>query len=297
MALRIFKGTRSPSLTDTLTVDGAPFDLTGSTVAFKMRPVGSATTKVNAAAVVVSAAAGAVRYDWQTADLDTAGDYLGWWEVTLPGGNLQDHPEFAIEVQDHARTSGHLCEVADVRSYLQIASADRVQDTIISDFIGGVSRLFADDCQREFTLTGTATRTFRAEGSFIDLAPYDLQSATLVTDTTVGGSAATLAAGEDYDLDGPYLGGTYLYLRRGDGWTRPTGRFGYSRIAITGTWGMAEIPPAIRQAAIVTVGLWMRREVQAFSSTFSLDTGFVERPRALPTAVRDMLAPYRRVTV
>jgi hypothetical protein len=55
-----FKGNRSPSLTDTIKVNGVAFDLTGSTVVFKMRATNLVTLKVNAAATVVSAPAGTV---------------------------------------------------------------------------------------------------------------------------------------------------------------------------------------------------------------------------------------------
>lgn len=299
MALRIQKGTRSPSITDTLTIDGVPFDLTGSAVAFKMRAVGSATLKVNAAAAIVTPTAGAVRYDWQAADLDTAGDYLGWWSVTLPGGNVQDHPEFAIDVQEHGRPAGDLCEISDVREDME--SSSQATDALIGSLIARASVALPAHAQREFTDAGTLTRTFRAEGSLIDLAPYDLRAATTVTDTPVGGSAATLVAGDDYDLDGPYLGGTYLYLRRGAGWVAGSTRFGYSRVAITGTWGMAAVPADVKHAAVVTVRSWLRRDAAAWSNLdFDPARGVAPTPPGgwmLPMAAKQLLDPYRRVVV
>lgn len=300
MALRITQGTRSPSVTDTLTVDGVAFDLTGSTVRFRMRAVGSAVLKVDSPATIVSAAAGTVRYDWAAVDVDTPGDYLAWWQVTLPSLKVQDHPEFAVDIQQHARAAGHLCEVAEVREAME--SANREADSVIEALIEAASVAITKHASREFTPTAAGvTRIFRGDGHLIDLAPYDLQAASAVTDTPVGGTATTLVAGTDYDLDGPYLGGTYLYLRRPSTWTRSANGFGYSRLAVTGTWGMAVVPADVRQACVVTVRSWLRRDaaVPAFA-TLDDGRGIVPGPAGgwmLPMAAKQLLEPYRRVVV
>jgi hypothetical protein len=83
----IKKGNREPSISATLQLGSAAIDLTGSTVRFLMRKVGGTATKVAAAATVVSAADGTVRYDWGAADLDTVGEYLCEWEIAKAGGN------------------------------------------------------------------------------------------------------------------------------------------------------------------------------------------------------------------
>lgn len=102
--LEHFKGNRSPSLTDTIRVDGSPFDLTGSTVKLKMRPERSSTLKVNTAATIVAPTLGTVRYDWAAIDVDTTGDFICWWEVTLPSAKVQETPEFILSIRDHATT-------------------------------------------------------------------------------------------------------------------------------------------------------------------------------------------------
>jgi hypothetical protein len=86
------RGDRLPSLSATLqTVDGVAVDLTGGTVRFLMRRRGQ-VAKVNAAAVVVVAATGSVRYDWAAADVDTAGDFEGEFEFKTATGLRETFP-------------------------------------------------------------------------------------------------------------------------------------------------------------------------------------------------------------
>lgn len=99
--IEVFLGNRSPSLFETITSGDLPVDLTGSTVKLKMRPANSSALKINTAATVLSPAAGTIRYDWATGDVDTVGDFLGWFEVTK-AGKTQDTREFTVSVIEHA---------------------------------------------------------------------------------------------------------------------------------------------------------------------------------------------------
>lgn len=72
--------------------NGLAVDLTGATVKFLMRLHGSAVLKVNAAATVVSAVGGQVRYSWTAADTDTAGVYDAEFEVTFSDTTKQTFP-------------------------------------------------------------------------------------------------------------------------------------------------------------------------------------------------------------
>lgn len=101
MSLELWKNNRLPSLTDTITAEGQPVDLTGSTVKLKARVAGSSALKIDASATPVVAASGTVRYDWAAADVDTVCELACWWEVTT-SGKTQDTPEFTVIVKEHA---------------------------------------------------------------------------------------------------------------------------------------------------------------------------------------------------
>ena len=77
-----------PELTATLTdADDDVVDVTNATIRFHMRPKGSLTPKVDAAATKVDEANGQVKYTWIAGDTDTPGDFLGEFEITWTSGS------------------------------------------------------------------------------------------------------------------------------------------------------------------------------------------------------------------
>lgn len=73
----------------------------GASVFFKMREADNETIVVDSEAEVIDAAKGKVNYEWDETDLDTAGEYFGWWEIT-GGDSLVESEEFLIIIAKHA---------------------------------------------------------------------------------------------------------------------------------------------------------------------------------------------------
>ena len=87
---RIKKGDLLPEITHQFTdADGAAVNLTGATIKFSMWLVDGGTAKINAAAAaIVTAATGQVKYTLAGTDTDTAGRYKGEFEATLTAKKL-----------------------------------------------------------------------------------------------------------------------------------------------------------------------------------------------------------------
>lgn len=288
------KGKLNPSITATLTLDDGS-DLTGKTVRFQMRAEGSSVLKVDQQAQIVNAAARTVRYDWQAADLDTAGTFLTWWQITTTAsGKTQDTwPEIPILVKDHADTALWLCTLQDVTSYLKVPE-DRDTD-VLAMFIEGASDAAQDYLQRRLRPIVTETRDVLVNSRGVALLDdYQVAGITGVTLDPTGSSPAVLAAADWFSVGGAKAAGYGIgeYLRIP--YKVPQGLPPLARVAAT--WGWASIPPTIRTGVVMAVGMWYRREVAALTQTFALDEQRVERPESLPSAVQGLLRPWRRLT-
>lgn len=87
------QGNTAPSISATLQdAVGAAVDLTGASVTFRMKPLAGGPVAVDHAAVIVGAALGTVRYDWQVGDTDTPGYYYGEFRVLWASGGIQSFP-------------------------------------------------------------------------------------------------------------------------------------------------------------------------------------------------------------
>ncbi len=300
----IFKGNLAPSLVDTISVNGEPFDLTTSTVKFQMREKASSVLKVDANATVTSAMDGEVLYNWQAADVDTAGEFVGWWHVTIGGTKIQDTDEFAITIRQHGPVvTSDLCNVADVKLMMEITD-DSFDEGLIAELIRQASVAIMSEYEREFApATTAATRTFQIVGNRVKLTPYDLRTVTSVQLHPETSSPITLAS-TDYRLTpmqpafGVYQ--TLLISSFTPIVSQTMFKFGTAQIAITGNWGFASVPDPVRRACALTVQSWMRRDLVSYGNIGGMQNEPDElRPDvagtySIPTAARRLLSPYRR---
>jgi len=86
--------------------NGDPKDIAGATVRFHMRPIegGDATVAAAATNDQAGSGTGAVKYSWAPTDVDTAGWFVGEFQITYVGGDVESFPNdragFLIKIQE-----------------------------------------------------------------------------------------------------------------------------------------------------------------------------------------------------
>lgn len=189
-----------------------------------------------------------------------------------------------------------LVALAAVKAAIGITGT--VRDALMEDAITAASDLILREYEREFApVTASATRTFAVDrAGWVDLAPYDLRTATAVT-LDPDDTATVLTAGTGYQLhpfparDGVY---TALEILTTTTLPRPTGRL---TLSVAGAWGFAAVPEPVQRACIETVRAITRADPGGWSSVGGDGRPMEPSPQgtyAIPLAARRWLDPYRR---
>ena len=93
MTFYIKQNDTSPALLATLQdADGNAVNVTGGSIRFHMRQIGSTAVDVDEAAVIVTPLQGTVRYDWLAADTAEIGSYQAEFEVTYADASIETFP-------------------------------------------------------------------------------------------------------------------------------------------------------------------------------------------------------------
>lgn len=319
----LYKNNTSPSVIDTITVDGQPFDLTGSTIRFQARDPRSGTLVIDAAGAQITILnqttnKGGVQYDPVAGDVATSyvvPPLVGWWDVTLPSGKKQDTPEtFNVFIYDHAPAfTGDLCTITDVKQGMEPSLKTTARDGRIAALISSVSREIMDELERELVpLTAGATRTFpvtyngERQGIIVPLVPFDLRAATTATLHPEASSPRVLTANVEYVLEPVNKPqGSYGQVRLSN--LLPltsdfSSRFGFAQLSIAGDWGLfstATVPRSIVEAAVLTVRAQMRQNPAAYAYAEQQDPGSltptIPETYGIPPAALKKLRPWRRM--
>ena len=198
-----------------------------------------------------------------------------------------------------AITNGY-CSLADVKSALRIT--DAVDDSLIELSIEAASREIDGYCQRAFYST-TATRVFNSTNSFI-CETDDIVSVTTLKTSVSGTSYDTTWNATDYQLEplnGVTAGLTQPYTRvRAIGlnlfpiWNVTGTYSNFASVQITGVFGWASIPTAVKQAAV----LLSMRQFKRYDSPMGVmgmgDIGAIRVGRVDPD-VEALLMPFKKM--
>lgn len=162
-----------------------------------------------------------------------------------------------------------LCTLADVRLAMETKTADTALDARITDLIPTATQEIWDVAQREFIPTASATRKFRVAGWHVDLAPYDLRTVSSMTFDPDGGGQVLLTH-TDYELlpMGAQPNGVYTGVQLSQWISLSTTKqmnFGFADLSITGAWGFAAVPTPVKEAAVIAIRSWLRRDFDSYA--------------------------------
>jgi len=186
----------------------------------------------------------------------------------------------------------------------QIKAAARIQDSVDDSLlemaVESASRAIDGHAGRYFYSTGTATRYYAADDSFITQID-DLSSTALVLQTSASGNGifdTTWAVG-DYQLE-PLNGNVdglavpYTRIRAVENYLFPV-ESEQALVKVTGVFGWASVPTSITQACIIQASRIFKRLDSPLGIAGFGDMGAMRVSRYLDPDVEQLVAPYRRM--
>jgi len=192
-----------------------------------------------------------------------------------------------------AITNGY-ATLADVKASLKIT--DNLDDTLLEIAVESASRLIDGYTGRYFYNAGTATRNYAASDSWIVYID-DVQSVSEVASTDEVGDSYTTWGVNDYQLEP--LNGLSNGLTQPYTSIRATKQYVWPFLAdralvkITGVWGWASIPMAVKQATILQAARIFKRNDSPLGVAGFGDMGVIRVGARLDPDVQHLVDPYR----
>lgn len=192
---------------------------------------------------------------------------------------------------EEGETSPDLTTVEQVKELLQ--DSESADEDLLQQLVTAASEEVTRFAEREFIAADDEIRTHLCKGNIIDLAHNDVRvvrSVTLYTDDPDEDQWVVLEAG-DYRLRPiPVRDGVYQWLKLSEAVGPREREF---EVQIDGDWGFAEIPKSISYWTAMTVVIWLRSGISAFSTSYNAEEDEVKRPEHLPSAVRWALKGFK----
>jgi len=192
-----------------------------------------------------------------------------------------------------AITNGY-ATLADVKAALKIT--DNMDDSLLEIAVESASRLIDGYTGRYFYNAGTAVRNYAANDSWT-VTIDDLQSVSEVASTDEVGNDYTVWTTNDYQLEplNGLSGGLtqpYTSIRAVNQYVWP---FLADRalVKITGVWGWASVPMAVKQATILQASRIFKRNDSPLGVAGFGDMGVVRVGARLDPDVQHLVDPYR----
>lgn len=186
--------------------------------------------------------------------------------------------------------------LAEVKAALRIS--DTIDDTLLETAIESASRLVDGYAGRNFYSAGTAVRYY-APATNIITEIDDLQTLTsLEVSGNLNGTFDQTWSATDYQLEP--LNGKVDGLT---GWPyttiRAVGQFafgtniGEASVKVTGVWGWAAVPTAVKQATVIQASRIFKRLDSPLGVLSSPDLGYIRVGTRLDPDVQQLVEPYR----
>jgi hypothetical protein len=196
-----------------------------------------------------------------------------------------------------AITNGY-ATLAQVKSALRIQ--DAIDDSILEMAVESASRAIDGHAARYFYSSGTATRLYAADDSFI-VQTDDISGTAITLQTSASGDGVfdTTWSPIDYQLE-PLNGNVdglavpFTRIRAVENYLFPV-EVEQALVKVTAVFGWASVPIAITQATIIQASRIYKRLESPLGVAGFGDLGAISVTRDLDPDVAQLVAPYRRL--